>query len=93
MRLAIGTALAVTAGVGAVSCGAPRISNTVQVKALWYGQASNGAIQSGVTPVVITAGPDDPKTPFVVDTGGLRAAGAGATWIASAEVAQACRRC
>jgi Lon protease (S16) C-terminal proteolytic domain len=87
MRLAIGIVLAVTAGVGAVSCGAPRTSDTVQVKALWYGQASNGAIQSGLTPVVITAGPDDPKTPFSVDTGGLRAAGAGAAWIASAEVA------
>lgn len=92
MRLAIGTVVAVTAGLGAVSCGAPRTSDTVHVKALWYGQASNGAIQSGVTPVVITAGPDDPKTPFSVDTGGLRAAGAGVAWIASPKW-QACRRC
>ncbi len=61
---------------------------TVQVKALWYGEATDGSIQAGVTPVGITASYDDPSTPLLVDVGGLRAAGAGPMWTAATAVAE-----
>ena len=80
--------VAVIAGVlAAGDGGARRGRDTVQVKALWYGEATDGSIQSGVTPVDITARFDDPKTPLSVDVRGLRAAGAGPMWTAATAVA------
>ena len=59
----------------------------MQVKALWYGEGTDGSVQSGVTPVDITARFDDPKTPLSVDVRGLQAAGAGPMWTAATAVA------
>jgi hypothetical protein len=60
----------------------------VRVEALWYGKAADGSIQAGVTPVTVAASYDDPMTPLLVDTGGLRAAGAGPMWTAATAVAE-----
>ena len=60
----------------------------IRIEALWYGKAADGSIQAGVTPVTVTASHDDPSTPLLVDTGGLRAAGAGPMWTAATAVAE-----
>ena len=61
---------------------------SLRVEALWYGKAADGSIQAGVTPVTVAASYDDPATPLLVDTGGLRAAGAGPMWTAATAVAE-----
>ncbi len=61
---------------------------SLRVEALWYGKAADGSIQAGVTPVTVAASYDDPATPLLIDTGGLRAAGAGPMWTAATAVAE-----
>jgi hypothetical protein len=63
--------------------------DTVRVSALWYGQAADGSIRTGVTPVDITPRLDDPRTPLSLDQRGTRAAGAGPAWRAATAVALA----
>lgn len=65
----------------------PRLGS-VRVDALWYGRAADGSIQAGVTPVEVAATFHDPTTPLLIDTGGLRAAGAGPMWTAATAVAE-----
>ena len=86
----------ITAGVLVVLVGAAAAADVsasrefprVRVEALWYGKAADGSIQAGVTPVTVAASRDDPTTPLLVDTGGLRAAGAGPMWTAATAVAE-----
>ncbi len=63
--------------------------SSVRVRALWFGAASDGRVEGGVTPVDITAVTDEPRTPLSLDLRGLRAAGAGPMWTAATSVAAA----
>lgn len=74
--------------VAAADVSGTRDFPSLRVEALWYGKAADGSIQAGVTPVTVAASYDDPTTPLLIDTGGLRAAGAGPMWTAATAVAE-----
>ena len=87
-RLVTAAVLVVLVGAAAADVTATREFPRVRVGALWYGKAADGSIQAGVTPVTVAASRDDPSTPLLIDTGGLRAAGAGPMWTAATAVAE-----
>ena len=83
-----GALVILVATAAAADVSASRDFPRVRVEALWYGKAADGSIQAGTTPVTVAASYDDPSTPLLVDTGGLRAAGAGPMWTAATAVAE-----
>ncbi|MEO7236267.1 MAG: hypothetical protein ABIW80_12955, partial [Lapillicoccus sp.] len=83
-----GALVLLVAAAAAADVSGTRDFPRVRVEALWYGKAADGSIQAGVTPVTVAASYDDPSTPLLVDTGGLRAAGAGPMWTAATAVAE-----